>query len=171
MNEQITNWEIKSEEKHADGNACNFFVTSILVTTCKVIYKQEQWNPNTFTYMTITILYSEYNICLEIWIYIIWLLVPEGLDKYELSVGNEWNAKNNSFNAQLRIKCLSQSNDIEGENYRFLFERLGHFYSEFQWSCMTLEFSALIGSVCVNYGTMELLSSFSPIHLLCKSFV
>lgn len=42
MNEQITNWEIKSEEKHADGNACNFFVTSILVTTCKVIYKQLQ---------------------------------------------------------------------------------------------------------------------------------
>lgn len=34
--------EIKSEEKHADGNACNFFVTSILVTTCKVIYKQLQ---------------------------------------------------------------------------------------------------------------------------------
>lgn len=44
MNEQITNWEIKCEEKHADGNACNFFVASILVTTgtCKVIYKQLQ---------------------------------------------------------------------------------------------------------------------------------
>lgn len=42
MNEQITNLEIKCEEKHAAGNACNFFVASILVTTCKVIYKQEQ---------------------------------------------------------------------------------------------------------------------------------
>ena len=44
MNKQITNLEIKCEEKHADGNPCNFIGASILVSTCKVpvTYKQLQ---------------------------------------------------------------------------------------------------------------------------------